>query len=77
MTTDNGFEFKALFYIVYRLNIPIYQADPYASFQRGLNENFNGLVRREFPKGTNFNKISEKEICDLQKTINNIAKKNS
>ncbi|MCU9932368.1 hypothetical protein NWQ33_00045 [Mycoplasmopsis cynos] len=60
ITTDNGFEFKVLFYIYYRLNIPIYQADPYASFQRGLNENFNGLVRREFPKGTNFNKISEK-----------------
>ncbi|UWV82770.1 hypothetical protein [Mycoplasmopsis cynos] len=33
------------------------------------------MVRREFPKGTNFNKISEKEICDLQKTINNIQEK--
>ncbi|WP_322958950.1 IS30 family transposase [Mycoplasmopsis cynos] len=75
ITTDNGFEFKALFYIGYRLNIPIYQADPYASFQRGLNENFNGLVRREFPKGTNFNKISEKEIYGLQKTINNMPRK--
>ncbi|WQQ19963.1 IS30 family transposase [Mycoplasmopsis cynos] len=72
ITTDNGFEFKVLFYIGYRLNIPIYQADPYTPFQRGLNENFNGLVRREFPKRTNFNKISEKEIYDLQKTINNM-----
>ncbi|UWV81965.1 hypothetical protein NW065_02635 [Mycoplasmopsis cynos] len=33
------------------------------------------MVRREFPKGTNFNKISEKEIYDLQKTINNIQEK--
>ncbi|WAM07889.1 hypothetical protein [Mycoplasmopsis cynos] len=33
------------------------------------------MVRREFPKGTNFNKISEKEIYDLQKTINNILRK--
>ncbi|AMD81580.1 hypothetical protein AXW82_03435 [Mycoplasmopsis canis PG 14] len=75
ITADNGFEFKTLFYIGYRLNITIYQADPYASFQRGLNENFNGLVRREFPKGTNFNKITEKEIYDLQKTINNMPRK--
>ncbi|WAM03458.1 hypothetical protein ONA22_07305 [Mycoplasmopsis cynos] len=62
--------------MAYRLNIPIYQADPYASFQRGLNENFNGLVRREFPKGTNFNKISEKEIY-TSKDHKQYAKKNS
>nr|WP_318024808.1 IS30 family transposase [Mycoplasmopsis verecunda] len=58
ITKDNSIEFKCLFYLAYRLKIYVYQADNYASFQKGGIENFNGLVRRYFPKRTNFNKIS-------------------
>ncbi|WP_369810259.1 IS30 family transposase [Mycoplasma seminis] len=74
ITADNGFEFSKLFYLGYRLQIIIYRADPYASFQKGGNENFNGLVRRFFPKGTNFNNISEEEILAVQNEINNMPR---
>ncbi|MHA3801664.1 IS30 family transposase [Mycoplasma sp. VS30B] len=74
ITCDNGVEFSKLFYLAYRLNIYIYRADPYASFQKGSNEHFNGLVRREYPKGTNFNKIPEEEILQTQNRINSMPR---
>lgn len=43
--------------------IKIYKAEPYASFQRGSNEYWNGLIRREYKKGFDFNQISQ-EILD-------------
>ncbi|MHA3845701.1 IS30 family transposase [Mycoplasma sp. VS276A1] len=70
ITCDNGFEFSKLFYLAYRLHIFVYRADPYVSFQKGGNENFNGLVRRYFPKRTNFNKISDEKILEIQNEIN-------
>lgn len=71
ITQDNGLEFSTLFFIGYKLKIFIYKADPYASFQRGSNENFNGLVRRFFKKKTNFDDITEEEILKVQNEINN------
>ncbi|MGY5139196.1 IS30 family transposase [Mycoplasmopsis gallinarum] len=68
--TDNGFEFKKIFYLAYRLRIYIYYTSVNAAFQKGSNENFNGLIRRTFKKGTNFDDIDEKIILRLQNTIN-------
>jgi IS30 family transposase len=47
--------------------MPVFFAHPYSSWQRGTNENTNGLIRRFFPKGTDFNKITEKELKIVQK----------
>ncbi|VEU76915.1 IS30 family transposase [Mycoplasmopsis columbina] len=75
ITTDNGFEFNKLFYIGYRLKIYIYQADPYASFEKGTIENFNVLVRRYFKKQTSFSEYSDQEILEVQNKINKMPRK--
>ncbi|RIV16157.1 IS30 family transposase, partial [Mycoplasmopsis gallopavonis] len=74
ITIDNGFEFKIFFMIGYRLQIKIYKADAYASFQKGSIENFNGLVRRQYPKKTNFNKILDENIIETERKINNMPR---
>ncbi|WP_233091217.1 IS30 family transposase [Mycoplasmopsis gallinacea] len=74
ITIDNGLEFKSFFMIGYRLQIKIYKADSYASFQKGSIENFNGLIRRKYPKKTNFSKISDEEIMETEKQINNMPR---
>lgn len=56
-TLDNGKEF----YFHKRFEVPVYFADPYSSFQRGTNENTNGLLRRYFPKGTDFAPVTQAE----------------
>ena len=48
----------------------IYYANPYHSWERGSNEHGNKMMRKFFPKGTNFNKISEKKIIDSTNKIN-------
>ncbi|WNM13848.1 IS30 family transposase [Mesomycoplasma ovipneumoniae] len=55
--------------LAYWLKIIVYKAEPYASFQRGSNEHANGLIRRFYPKGFDFNLISDD---DLQNTISKI-----
>ncbi|MEA4115575.1 IS30 family transposase, partial [Mycoplasma sp. 744] len=74
ITIDNGLEFKCFFMIGFRLKILIYKADAYASYQKGTVENFNGIVRRYFPKKTNFNKVTEQEIQNVQRKINNMPR---
>ena len=62
MTTDCGKEFSCHERIQHSLGIPMYFADPYSSWQRGSNENANGLLREFFPKGTNFGMINPTEL---------------
>ncbi|WP_341500985.1 IS30 family transposase [Mesomycoplasma ovipneumoniae] len=69
ITCDNGFEFEQIALLAYWLKIIVYKAEPYASFQRGSNEHANGLIRRFYPKGFDFNLISDD---DLQNTISKI-----
>ncbi|GLR12157.1 hypothetical protein GCM10007907_09470 [Chitinimonas prasina] len=52
------------------LELTWYFARPYASWQRGTNENMNGLIREFFPKGTNFGEIGADEIAWVEKLIN-------
>jgi len=48
----------------------VYFADPYSPWQRGLNENTNGLLRRYFPKGCNFHKFSDARIQRVVDKLN-------
>ena len=57
------------------LGMSTYFADPYSSWQRGSNEYHNGLLRRYFPKGTDFSKITQKEIDEVVEEINNRPRK--
>jgi len=55
--------------------IKVYFADPYASWQRELNENTNGLLRQYFPKGCDFRTVSNKELAKAVAEINNRPRK--
>lgn len=61
-TTDRGKEFSCYSTIETELEVPVYFADPYAAWQRGSNENGNGLLREFFPKGTNFEQVLPSEV---------------
>lgn len=74
ITIDNGIEFEKIGILAKWLNIVIYRAEPYASFQRGSNENWNGLIRREFKKGFDFNILSQEELNSVIQKINNMPR---
>jgi IS30 family transposase len=57
------------------LNMQTFHADPYSSWQRGTNENGNGLLRYYFPKGTDFSKVTDEELRDVIWELNNRPRK--
>ena len=71
ITYDNGCEFAKHEKINKELNIKSYFCKPYHSWEKGTVENINGLIRRFFPKGTDFDTISEEEIAYVEDWINN------
>ena len=75
ITFDNGLEFSEHENIARALDADIYFAHPYASWERGINENTNGLIRQYFPKGTDFNLVSDKEIQYVMDRLNNRPRK--
>jgi len=75
VTFDNGLEFSAHQLIARELNTLIYFAHPYASWERGINENTNGLIRQYFPKGTDFNEVTEQQIQFVMERLNNRPRK--
>ena len=75
ITSDNGKEFTDHKYVSKELGIDFFFADPYASWQRGANENFNGLLRQYFPKKTSFEKISWQEVKSAQRKLNKRPRK--
>lgn len=75
MTTDNGKEFANHERIAEQLGIDFYFATPYHSWERGANENLNGLVRQYFPKGSNFENIDEKAVESAERILNNRPRK--
>lgn len=70
MTFDNGTEFAQHAKLARQLGLAVYFAKPYCSWQRGTNENTNGLVRQFFPKGTDFQRISHQEVARVETLIN-------
>ncbi len=75
MTFDNGKEFAGFKALEKSVGFCCYFADPYSSWQRGTNENTNGLLRQFFPKGIDFNEISEEVIDRVAALINNRPRK--
>jgi len=71
ITYDNGSEFAKHEKINKELNIKSYFCKPYHSWEKGTVENINGLIRRFFPKGTNFDTITEEAISYVEDWINN------
>jgi IS30 family transposase len=75
ITSDNGKEFANHEQIAEKLGIDFYFARPYHSWERGANENINGLVRQYFPKGTNFDNLDEEAVKEAESTLNNRPRK--
>lgn len=75
ITSDNGKEFANHTKIAKHLEIEYYFAKPYHSWERGANENLNGLVRQYFPKKTSFATITNKEVENVVNILNNRPRK--
>ena len=75
ITADNGKEFAGHESIAQRLNAAVYFAHTYSSWERGLNENTNGLIRQHFKKGSSFENITESEIEDVMQKLNHRPRK--
>ena len=75
LTYDRGKEMAEHELFTKDTKIQVYFADPYAPWQRGTNENTNGLIRQYFPKGTDFGKIPRKEIKAVQNLLNGRPRK--
>lgn len=75
MTFDNGKEFAGFKELEKALETKTYFAKPYHSWERGTNENTNGLVRQFFPKGTDFDEITKSELDKKVELLNNRPRK--
>jgi transposase, IS30 family len=71
ITFDNGTEFARCQRLEKHLDMKLYFADPGCPYQRGTNENTNGLIRQYFPKGTDFRTISHCEVSTVENLLNN------
>lgn len=79
ITVDNGVEFSDTVGIEASIfggqRTSVYYCHPYSSWERGTNENINRMVRRHYPKGTNFERYPNKELCKLNEWINEYPRK--
>ena len=75
LTYDNGKEFAYHMEIAKVLKADGYFAHPYHSWERGLNENTNGLIRQYLSKGTDFNKLTDRQVLEIMDKLNNRPRK--
>lgn len=75
VTYDNGTEFSEYELIERDANITVYHAYSYRSWERGTNENTNGLLRQFFPKGSSFRNITQENVDHAVSLINNRPRK--
>ena len=74
-TNDNGIEFSDWELTQKNLAMKIYFALPYHSWERGTNENWNGLLRQFFPKGSSFATVTQKDVDQALKNLNHRPRK--
>lgn len=75
LTFDNGGEFAAHRTITQKLQAAVYFAHPYAAWERGTNENTNGLVRQYLPKGTAFDAVTDADLERIMHRLNTRPRK--
>lgn len=79
ITTDNGPEFLGYEQLTRSIfggkRFDIWYCHSYAAWEKGTNENSNRMIRRWFPKGTDFSKVKEKEVAALQEWMNGYPRK--
>jgi len=75
LTYDNGKELAEHEQIAKTLGVEIYFAHPYSSWERGLNENTNGLLRQYFPKGQELTAVAREEIEHVADRLNHRPRK--
>lgn len=75
ITSDNGKEFAGHQEVAQAIEIDYYFARPYHSWERGSNENLNGLIRQYFTKGSDFRSITEKRLAEVEEKLNNRPRK--
>jgi transposase, IS30 family len=75
MTLDNGSEFAEYEQLESTLDMEVFFTDPHAPWQKGTNENTNGLTRQFFPKGTDFNQVSRYKVARAENLLNDRPRK--
>jgi IS30 family transposase len=75
ITSDNGKEFAGHEHVAEQLDTGFYFAKPYHAWERGLNENTNGLVRQYFPKGSSFANVTAEDVERVQNLLNSRPRK--
>jgi len=75
ITSDNGKEFAKHETIAEGLQADFYFAHPYSSWERGANENMNGLIRQYFPKDTDFTTVTDAEVARVMEKLNHRPRK--
>ena len=75
MTYDNGLQFAAHQLVSSALGAKSYFAEPYKSWQRGTNENTNGLIRQYIPKKTSFAHVSQDDLKQIIHRLNHRPRK--
>ncbi len=71
LTLDNGVEFHGHREVASKANVDVFFAEPYSSWQRGSNENANGVFRRFVPKGSNFARLTPQRLRRIVEWMNN------
>jgi len=75
LTGDNGSEFVEHQALGSRMGFKTYFADPYSSWQRGTNENTNGLIRQYLPKKSDFSTLAHQRVARIEQALNNRPRK--
>lgn len=79
LTTDNGSEFLELEKLQRSIKggtrFEVWYCHSYAAWEKGSNENHNRMIRRWFPKGTDFGKVTKKRVAALQEWMNNYPRR--
>jgi transposase, IS30 family len=71
MTYDQGTEMALHETLARRLRMNIYFCDPHSPWQRGSNENANGLIREYLPKGMDLSLVTQTQLTAIEKSLNN------